>query len=327
MSVEAELNSNHPDSLVWSLAGAQGASRSEVWAQALSNSFFPWTLEEHVGADFTAELRQRDYDGFRLSRCACGPTSGVRTRSEIAETSSDFYSILYVVKGQETVIIDGREIHLHPGAILLWDGERPMRFKVRSDLEKLTLVAPATELESIFPFARDRVGSTVDSTKGPGALFANHLLTLESVGWRMDPADLNRAMRGTLELFAQAFAAEREGPSTTHKRLTLERIRRYCLQNLADPAMTPSSVALAHGISTRYLHALFSDTGETIGNWLKRERLKRCRAALETPSERGRTITEIAFSWGFQDMSHFSKVFKAEYGVTPREIRSGIEAG
>jgi AraC-like DNA-binding protein len=34
-----------------------------------------------------------------------------------------------------------------------------------------------------------------------------------------------------------------------------------------------------------------------------------------------RTITDIAFAWGFSDQSHFNRRFKAEYGCAPRDYR------
>jgi AraC-like DNA-binding protein len=35
-----------------------------------------------------------------------------------------------------------------------------------------------------------------------------------------------------------------------------------------------------------------------------------------------RTITEIAFGWGFSDAAHFSRIFRARFGCAPRELRA-----
>jgi AraC family transcriptional activator of tynA and feaB len=35
----------------------------------------------------------------------------------------------------------------------------------------------------------------------------------------------------------------------------------------------------------------------------------------------GRTLSEIAYAWGFSDMTHFSRRFKAAYGVLPSDYR------
>ena len=38
---------------------------------------------------------------------------------------------------------------------------------------------------------------------------------------------------------------------------------------------------------------------------------------------RRRTIGEIALSWGFSDLTHFSRAFAQAYRVAPREFRDG----
>ena len=35
----------------------------------------------------------------------------------------------------------------------------------------------------------------------------------------------------------------------------------------------------------------------------------------------GRSITEIAFAWGFSSPKHFSRIFRARYGASPRDWR------
>jgi AraC family transcriptional regulator, positive regulator of tynA and feaB len=50
-------------------------------------------------------------------------------------------------------------------------------------------------------------------------------------------------------------------------------------------------------------------------------RLEACRKALR--DQPGRSISEIAWGWGFNDLSHFTKSFRARFGLSPREWRRG----
>jgi AraC-like DNA-binding protein len=43
--------------------------------------------------------------------------------------------------------------------------------------------------------------------------------------------------------------------------------------------------------------------------------------------KKGQTIIEIAFRWGLNDAAHFSRVFKAQYGVSLRQLMRGCAAG
>lgn len=312
-----------PQELHWSIDADEHSDRSDAWSEALNTSFLRWSLSERVSEQFDASVRQRSFSDFRISRCRCGPTTGARTRSEVSETDQDLMAILLIQSGDEYVEIDGKGFDLTPGSILLWDSERPMKFHVRSPLDKLTLFAPADAVQSVLPFAKDNVGTLLNGRTGPGALFAQHLRTLESVGWTLSEEQLNRTMRGTLELLSQAFAAERSGEGeTTYKRLLLERVRAFALSRLGDPNLTPRTIADHFQFSTRYLHMLFKMTDDTVSSWLKRERLRRCFDMLHDPSEQHRSITEIAMKWGFQDMSHFSKAFRSEFDTSPREHRA-----
>ena len=50
-------------------------------------------------------------------------------------------------------------------------------------------------------------------------------------------------------------------------------------------------------------------------------RLDRCRKALGDPAQAHRTISDIAYAWGFSDMTHFSRTFRKAYGMLPTEHR------
>jgi AraC-like DNA-binding protein len=80
-------------------------------------------------------------------------------------------------------------------------------------------------------------------------------------------------------------------------------------------------------MSVRYLHQLFNEGEETVARYILRRRLEECARALEDRAQFGRTITEIAFQNGFNDASHFGRVFREQFGCTPREYRQRRGAG
>ena len=72
----------------------------------------------------------------------------------------------------------------------------------------------------------------------------------------------------------------------------------------------------------RRLHQVFQDEGTTVSTWIRTRRLERCRRALEDPMSAGVPVARIAARWGFPDAAHFSRVFKAAYGVSPSAARN-----
>jgi len=90
---------------------------------------------------------------------------------------------------------------------------------------------------------------------------------------------------------------------------------------LCDPELAPSMVADSMGLSKRYLHKLFSDSGTTFGALVRDERLMRARTLLADPRFNYLSIKEIAFQQGFNDIPNFSRQFKAKYQQTPSDLR------
>ncbi|HEX4246826.1 MAG TPA: helix-turn-helix domain-containing protein [Pseudonocardia sp.] len=84
--------------------------------------------------------------------------------------------------------------------------------------------------------------------------------------------------------------------------------------------MATLAAALHTSVST--LHRAFADEPYTISEWIWAQRLDGVRADLCNPALRARTLTDLAFSWGFVDASHFSRAFKARFGCSPRELRN-----
>lgn len=101
----------------------------------------------------------------------------------------------------------------------------------------------------------------------------------------------------------------------------LQQMLDYIEENLHSPEFGPPQVAAAHFISVRHRHSIFSAQGETVSSWIRTRRLERCRLDLIDPAYTKRTIAAIAARWGFTDAAHFSRMFKAMYGHSPREYR------
>jgi AraC-like DNA-binding protein len=106
------------------------------------------------------------------------------------------------------------------------------------------------------------------------------------------------------------------------ERTLLHRIYAFVEQQLADPGLTPASIAAAHHISLRYLYKLFEAEPVTVGGWVRRRRLERCRQDLRDPAQRYRPVAAIGAHWGFLSAAHFSRAFRYEYGVPPAEFRT-----
>ncbi len=126
-----------------------------------------------------------------------------------------------------------------------------------------------------------------------------------------------------LDLLALSISAEGAGGITlsSPRTVALTLLKAAIEARLHEPELKPAVAAAAAGISVRYANALLAEEDSCLERYIIGRRLERCRRVLDDPAQAHRMIGEIAFSWGFSDLSHFSRRFKAEFGCSPGEYR------
>jgi AraC family transcriptional activator of tynA and feaB len=110
-------------------------------------------------------------------------------------------------------------------------------------------------------------------------------------------------------------------PPTSSTRYLNRQIQRFIADNLHDPELSLDQISSALARTKRYLHMSFAAEGTTIAQYIWAARLEKCRSELEKCTDPGKTITDIAYSWGFSSSAHFSRVFKKRFGVAPTAVR------
>ena len=98
-------------------------------------------------------------------------------------------------------------------------------------------------------------------------------------------------------------------------------LKRYALTYLGDPELSPQAAAHASYISARQFHRLFAADGTSFAAWVREQRLRRCRDDLASQQLSHRAIAEIATRRGFRSPAHFTRAFRARYGITPAGLR------
>ena len=106
----------------------------------------------------------------------------------------------------------------------------------------------------------------------------------------------------------------------------LERIFQTIEMRLSDPELNLQQIASEHGVSPRYLQKLFESVDDSFGHFVKLRRLERCRLDLRSPLHAQKSISDILFQWGFNDSASFSRAFREQYNVSPREYRKAPPA-
>lgn len=134
-----------------------------------------------------------------------------------------------------------------------------------------------------------------------------------------------RVGTAALDLLTVALAGRldrhRQVPDDVSKRALVLRVHAFVEDQLADPELTPRTVAAAHHVSLRSLYKLFEGEPTSVAGLIRQRRLERCRRDLLNPSLGDVPVSAIAARRGLTNAAHFSRAFRATYGASPVEYR------
>ena len=155
-------------------------------------------------------------------------------------------------------------------------------------------------------------------------LLLDHVARLDEVAERVTGPARTMIGSATTELVRALIATVAEDEAAQREAMAGSlptRITIYLQRHLTDPDLTPARVAHAHNISLRHLYNVWGGRDISLGEWIIRKRLETARRDLAKPEAQTLTIAAIAHRSGFADATHFSRRFRAEFGVSPREWR------
>ncbi len=304
----------------WMLSQQPAHERADAWESQLSSSHLPWVIQEALQGNFDARMQYRFIDDFRFIQCHCDPFRGARAVSEISNTDQAYLCLLYVRKGREKLIIDGKELLLAPGNMMIWNSQSKISFQVLEPFEKISILMPEKVLAGVFPNVVDYTGTIVPDTDPVGATLSSHINTLYNQLDNLHESALAALMRPTMELMAAAFSSYSQISPSTMKHIALGRVKKYIVDNIGEVKLTPSTIAARHNITPRYLHMLFKEEGVSVCNWIKARRVEGSKGDLVRSVVTKESVSEIAYRWGYNDVSQFSRTFKQYTGFSPREF-------
>lgn len=283
-------------------------------------------VKSPAAAPLTAQVT--GYFGRNL-RCAAVKFSPHSTASP--RTSRTFESRLLVSchkQGVAVVAQGGRESRIEPGDFFVIDPSRPFHIETSEIYVHSVYLKPGV-LRQVLPQLDMLTARAVRPGSGPAALFTSVLDQLFSMTHSMSEDVADDISDALPHLLASALRsldnATDESPSRL-KALHRQRITRFVRDNLWDSSLDANAIAKGVNLSSRHVYELFSEDGNTLMRSVWKQRLSLCRRDMAEPALRSRSVGEIAYTWGFSNVSHFSRAFKAEFGVGPREFRKGLGA-
>jgi AraC-like DNA-binding protein len=298
--------------------------RLDYWNELTGNAFTPLVSDPLDRQAFSGRLTRTQIGDIRLAEAQSEPAVVHHSRQHVARAREAIYLLCLQLDGISVTRQQGRESMLCYGDFHLLDSSRPYELSFQQPNRMLVLAIPQCDLARRLTNPESIVGLPMSGRTGLSGLLASLL----SGFWqqRRDGEDhllSPRFSEALLDLIASAYVSVTRA-GTDHSSVAVarrEQVRAYIEAHLHDPALTPGRVADAVHLSARRLHQLFQTEGETVGACILRRRLDECARAISDPAQRGRTVTQIAFLHGFNNASHFGRVFRERFAATPSEFR------
>ena len=309
---------------VFSTSKIHPRDRFDYWHDVASRSLVDHESAPACRQSFEAELQSGGFAGIGLVMFENSPMTITHAAHHAARVNGDELFICRQFAGKLLLEQEGREVILEPGLITLIDPLLPYTGTFFADSHLLVVKLPRRLLEARIGKTRELTGRLIKPSGSEIQLTSALLAMLPAHAEGLDPTAGEIIANQVLDLVAVSLAKTMQGKKarvSSARSLIIMKLHAAIEARLTDPALDSKTVAAAAGVSIRYANAVLAEQNTSIMRLVMARRLARCRQILEDPSQAHRTISEIAYGWGFSDMTHFGRKFGAAYGLLPRDYR------
>ncbi|MGM0595273.1 MAG: helix-turn-helix domain-containing protein, partial [Pseudomonadota bacterium] len=281
---------------------------------------------------------RRDYDysvkGWNINGLLLGcnrlESGGVRlVRSgRTGGSEGDAVQLFFYRKGGFRGQNGDDDVEVGPGDIGLIDITRGFELEHAPRSEHLTLIIPRSSLLSRLAVSRMPTGLVLRQDTIAARLLASHLQAVASLLPSARACEADDIAESLLSLVAASLGPavkRRERAGQVLAQATLGAIRDYIESRLDSPQLTVEVLCRRFGCSRAYLYRLFQPFGG-IRTYIRERRLERCFRQLSTLQLKRTPIIDVALNHGFTNQSHFSRLFRQRFGISPSEARDRAHA-
>lgn len=305
-----------------STASVHPRDRFDYWHEAACKAMVPFECRPRDLTTFEGEITALPFAGAFLTIASNNGLSTWRTSRQLAQSKNSVF-ICAQISGSTRISQNGRDVVLKAGDLTLVDNAAASTFECSTGCKKFMLEIERRNCEARLGRIGQLTTRRIDGSSGAGALVSNFIQLLPvQLALLSDTAQKQISYQLT-DLVALALA-EGDGGSTARssgRLISLLRLKAVVDANLTNPNVTCEELAADAGISVRYANQLLEAEETSLQRLLFTRRLEKCQDALADPAQAHRQISDIAYSWGFGDVSHFGRLFKSTTGLTPRTYR------
>lgn len=305
------------------VATVEPSSHFDYWENVLSVTHIPIAIrviksDSPEAKPFVGAIRRRWIDDVALMDGRSGPFSGQLDQSRLNKLDEDYIQLVMPTAGTERLArMDGLEIGAKQ--LVISSTRSTYHFEIPAGITKRTLRLPRASVEAALGRRWEMPVAVVARTESPVRLFEGYLNVVDGMYATMTALDAIAARNATLELIAGIIRFTENNSLPAPASALRPVIESWIDAQLLTPAdLSAAAAAAAHHVSVRTLHRLFSGDSLSFTELVRARRLEFARSDLVGTND---SVQTVASRWGFADASHFCRVFKRQFAVTPNDYR------
>jgi len=301
------------------------AQRLDFWESRNAAELVGLRCSSFAAEGLSAWKRHFDLGSLRLSDIRGNEHVIERPRPMLRSHPKDSIFAGVLLTGDAFFYQSGRCIPVHQGDLIIYPTTLPYLYGFTGDMRQIQVDLPMDAVFTDRRILRPNAPMKIDSSLSAGRQLASALRCAMSEFIDNPLADRAQLTAERIRTLLEALlggdqARVRPGKESTTLRLL--RAETFVAEHLRDPSLDAEEVARHLSMSARHLNRLFAAKGCTTTHWIWSQRLQGARDELATAA-RSVSIGELALRWGFATQAHFASCFRAEFGMTPSEYRSG----
>jgi AraC-like DNA-binding protein len=301
------------------------ARRFERWRDCASNLFLPVDVASRDHDTFRFRSVRRTIGDVVFSSAFARDVQVTRAEYHIADPDECPLTVIVPASGTMGIADTGREHRTRPGELTFVNSGRPYHFEVVEDFSYLAIHIPKERIQYRIGRPESLGGLSLGQKEPCARLAMDFIRDIVSLADQLSVEGGPLVVEQMLDLLTLAAAQSmgKEPLDANVRRVaTLYSARAFIDRNLPDRNLSLDTVAAALKISHAHLNELLGESGSPHWSYIHEQRLAKCARDLVAPDLAGRSIIDIAYSWGIFDLPTFRQSFKDKYGETPADYRA-----